>query len=99
MGFDTQYNIGFLDNPRRFNVAVTRAQFLLIIIGNPHVLNQDQYWGEMLWYAVDNEAYQGCEKPKRDLVEESDLDEREDDLVENGDPVSPWSFGSGMEVN
>lgn len=38
--FDRTYCLGFLSNPRRFNVAVTRAISLLVIIGNPHIINQ-----------------------------------------------------------
>lgn len=38
--FDKTYCLGFLSNPRRFNVAVTRAISLLVIIGNPHIINQ-----------------------------------------------------------
>ena len=41
IGFDLKHNLGFLDNPKRFNVAVTRAQALLIIVGNPSVLGRD----------------------------------------------------------
>jgi len=37
---DLRYTLGFLSNPKRFNVAITRAHALLIIIGNPHVLVQ-----------------------------------------------------------
>jgi hypothetical protein len=39
---DRLHNIGFLSNPARFNVAVTRAKALLIVIGNPVVLFQVQ---------------------------------------------------------
>ena len=37
---DIRHNLGFLSNPKRFNVSITRAQALLIIVGNPHVLSQ-----------------------------------------------------------
>lgn len=36
--FDRTFNLGFLRNPRRFNVAITRARSLLIIVGNPHII-------------------------------------------------------------
>ena len=35
---DAKYRIGFLKNPKRFNVGITRAIALLVIIGNPHLL-------------------------------------------------------------
>ncbi|KAJ7397841.1 RNA helicase Mov10l1 [Pitangus sulphuratus] len=35
---DEKYCLGFLCNPKRFNVAITRAKALLIVVGNPHVL-------------------------------------------------------------
>lgn len=38
--FDKHYCLGFLSNPRRFNVAITRARSLLIIIGNPHIISK-----------------------------------------------------------
>lgn len=38
--FDRKHCLGFLSNPRRFNVAVTRAISLLIIIGNPHIVSK-----------------------------------------------------------
>ncbi|XP_070557357.1 uncharacterized protein [Ptychodera flava] len=66
LGLDTRHNIGFLSNPKRFNVAITRAKALLIIIGNPHVLVQDYYWLQLLRYCVRNNAYTGCELPNFD---------------------------------
>ena len=38
LGDDLQNVLGFLSNPKRFNVAITRPKALLIIIGNPHIL-------------------------------------------------------------
>ena len=35
---DDQSSVGFLANPKRFNVAITRAKALLVVVGNPTVL-------------------------------------------------------------
>ena len=43
MGVDLKYTLGFLSNPKRFNVAITRAHALLVVIGNPHLLAQVSY--------------------------------------------------------
>lgn len=56
---DVCHNIGFISSPRRLNVALTRAQALLIIIGNPTVLSKDPYWRNVLAYCVRNKAYCG----------------------------------------
>ena len=37
---DQVAKIGFLKDRKRFNVAITRSQALLIIIGNPNILYQ-----------------------------------------------------------
>ncbi|KAI3357707.1 hypothetical protein L3Q82_016115 [Scortum barcoo] len=41
-----QITVGFLDNEKRFNVAMTRAQALLIVIGDPRVLKTDETWNK-----------------------------------------------------
>uniref|UniRef100_A0A667WJK6 RNA helicase n=1 Tax=Myripristis murdjan TaxID=586833 RepID=A0A667WJK6_9TELE len=41
---DQDFNIGFLSNEKRFNVAITRAKSLLIVVGNPVILNKDPTW-------------------------------------------------------
>jgi len=57
---DNQYKLGFLANPKRFNVAITRAKSLLIIIGNPHILSQDEDWKALLNFSLDRGCYKGC---------------------------------------
>ena len=40
IGFDKKHTLGFLSNPKRFNGAISRAQALVVIVGNPYVLAQ-----------------------------------------------------------
>ncbi|PNT78149.1 hypothetical protein BRADI_1g74450v3 [Brachypodium distachyon] len=61
--FDKCFNLGFLSNYRRFNVAITRAKSLLIIVGNPHIVTKDRHWDKLLRYCADNGSYQGCPLP------------------------------------
>ncbi|XP_028398184.1 RNA helicase Mov10l1-like isoform X2 [Dendronephthya gigantea] len=63
IAFDYTHNIGFLSNPKRFNVAITRAQALMIVIGNPHVLVKDSNWRALLQYCLENKSYLGCDLP------------------------------------
>ena len=55
--FDMKYKLGFVANPKRFNVAITRAQALLIVIGNPNVLGIDSHWKQLIDY-IHNKIYQ-----------------------------------------
>ncbi|KAE8623124.1 hypothetical protein XENTR_v10005508 [Xenopus tropicalis] len=57
--FDESFSLGFLKNPKRFNVAVTRAKALLILIGNPRILNKDPNWSKFLKYCSDNGSCTG----------------------------------------
>ncbi|XP_078481514.1 putative helicase MOV-10 [Ciona intestinalis] len=41
---DLRQQLGFLANPKRMNVAITRAKALLIVVGNPEVLSHDPTW-------------------------------------------------------
>ncbi|KAK0191959.1 P-loop containing nucleoside triphosphate hydrolase protein [Armillaria mellea] len=47
---DIQRSLGFVASPHRFNVAVTRAQALLIIVGNADVLALDPVWRTFMNY-------------------------------------------------
>ncbi|KAL9988658.1 hypothetical protein ACROYT_G003130 [Oculina patagonica] len=53
---DKDFHLGFLNNPKRFNVAITRAQALLILIGNPDMLRLDENWRRFLEYCGTNNA-------------------------------------------
>ncbi|XP_023245844.1 putative helicase mov-10-B.1 [Copidosoma floridanum] len=43
-------HVGFLSDPRLFNVALTRAKSMQIIIGNPQVLEIDNNWKYLIDY-------------------------------------------------
>ncbi|XP_072305986.1 putative helicase mov-10-B.2 [Eucyclogobius newberryi] len=57
--FDKEFNLGFVKNDKRFNVAVTRAKALLIIVGNPVVLRSDSTWARFIQYCQDKGGYRG----------------------------------------
>ncbi|GFO01919.1 RNA helicase mov10l1 [Plakobranchus ocellatus] len=73
VGFDVRHTLGFLSNPKRFNVAITRAQALLILLGNPHVLSQDPQWRVLIQHCADNGGYTGCELPDFSKYQEDDV--------------------------
>ncbi|NXY76275.1 SDE3 helicase, partial [Glareola pratincola] len=56
---DETFNLGFLKNPKRLNVAITRAKALLIVVGNPVVLSKDQHWQRFLRYCREEGGYTG----------------------------------------
>nr|XP_022300633.1 putative helicase MOV-10 [Crassostrea virginica] len=64
IGFDKKHNLGFLSNPKRFNVAISRAQALLVIVRNPYVLAQDKYCQVLIQYCIENGGYCGCDIPE-----------------------------------
>ena len=53
----------FLANPRRFNVAVTRAQALNIAVGHPVALSCYSHWAQLMAYALSKGTYTGAGAP------------------------------------
>lgn len=41
---------------QRFNVALTRAKALLIVVGNPEILQYDEHWYDLIDYCRMNNA-------------------------------------------
>ncbi|EFA02630.2 putative RNA helicase armi-like Protein [Tribolium castaneum] len=74
--FDLKFHLGFLNNPKRFNVAITRAKALLIIVGNPNILQHDNYWRSMISYCENNNALIGDK-----FVFDNSGDTKMDDLI------------------
>ncbi|XP_077079161.1 putative helicase mov-10-B.2 isoform X1 [Siphateles boraxobius] len=67
---DETFNIGFLKNEKRFNVAVTRAKALLIMVGNPIILQTDTTWGRFINYCNEQEGYTGYDISNLEGTEE-----------------------------
>lgn len=59
VGGDVHHHLGFLKNPKRFNVALTRAKALMVIVGNPYTLSEDACWNRILEFCLSKGAYRG----------------------------------------
>ncbi len=60
---DAIHGLGFVQSDKRMNVALTRAQSLLIVIGDPHLLVADPAWKTFLEFAIESGCYIGCDLP------------------------------------
>lgn len=65
---DLLQRLGFLKNPKRFNVAVTRAKALLVCIGNEAILRKDLNWAQLIDYAQVHRAWAGIRNEKQMLT-------------------------------
>ncbi|CAL8275381.1 unnamed protein product [Boreogadus saida] len=50
-------SVGFLADPKRFNVAMTRAGALLIVAGNSEALTKDSCWSRFIEYCKEHGGY------------------------------------------
>ncbi|KAK3075027.1 hypothetical protein LTR53_002062 [Teratosphaeriaceae sp. CCFEE 6253] len=56
---DLARGLGIIHEPKRFNVALTRAKEGLVVIGNPAVLGKDVHWGAFLGFCRRNGLWEG----------------------------------------
>ena len=71
LAFDIHHRLGFMANPKRYNVAITRAKSLLIVIGNPFLLAHCEEWRALIDYCRMNDSYTGIDfdgKPSDDYL-------------------------------
>jgi helicase MOV-10 len=60
LAHDSKFKLGFCDNPKRLNVAISRAKELLIIIGNGTLFgSNDPNWHALLTYFEQNNLFKG----------------------------------------
>ncbi|XP_028308972.1 putative helicase mov-10-B.1 isoform X2 [Gouania willdenowi] len=53
---DKHFNLGVIRSKKKFNVVLTRAMALLIVVGDLEVLKSDCYWGKFIEYCEENGA-------------------------------------------
>ncbi|XP_019113691.2 putative helicase mov-10-B.1 [Larimichthys crocea] len=92
---DKDFSLGFLTNEKRFNVAMTRARSLLIVVGNPVILNKDPIWNKFISYCVQEKGYTGFNF--KDAEGEDDIVSRLATLKINMDSDSPASEESPLQ--
>ncbi|KAJ3125921.1 ATP-dependent helicase NAM7 [Nowakowskiella sp. JEL0407] len=80
--------IGFLNDPRRLNVALTRAKYGVIILGNPKVLAKHPLWYQLLMMYKER----GC------LVEGS-LNNLKISMIQFQKPKKPVGSGNGVGMD
>ncbi|XP_014367038.2 probable RNA helicase armi [Papilio machaon] len=60
---DQKHTLGFVKNPKRLNVALTRAQVSVILFCNPHLLCLDSLWKRVIVTAINSDKYMGSDVP------------------------------------
>ncbi|KAI8595413.1 hypothetical protein EDD21DRAFT_391322 [Dissophora ornata] len=60
---DVRQGLGLVHFRKRFNVALTRAMAMMVIVGNPELLVLDEHWAEYLHFSLRSGAYTGCPLP------------------------------------
>jgi helicase MOV-10 len=57
---DRERQLGLMWHDKLFNVCITRARCLLLMVGNPHVLSADPNWRRIIGCCLARGTYHGC---------------------------------------
>lgn len=77
---------GIVHEPKKFNVAITRAKQGLVVIGNPWALDMDPYWSAFLRFCWRNGLWQ------------NDPDEVNERMAEaKQKPANEWKAGDALD--
>ncbi|KAL8992091.1 MAG: hypothetical protein Q9169_007381 [Polycauliona sp. 2 TL-2023] len=63
---DAIKGMGVVNEPKKFNVAITRAKQGLIVIGNPRILEKDPHWTVFMCFCWRNGLWQKDHKEQSD---------------------------------
>lgn len=88
---DRKRNRGLIYEPKRFNVSITRAKELLVVVGHVPTLWQDPYWRALLRFAVRRKAYRGPAMEELSLP----MDEDDDGISKLEEALANTTVDSG----
>ncbi|GKY94506.1 hypothetical protein MPSEU_000416500 [Mayamaea pseudoterrestris] len=57
VGHDVQHSMGMFNQPKRSNVAMTRAQKLFIVVGDPRTMMRDFVWRQFLLFCLHLQSF------------------------------------------
>lgn len=88
--------IGFLNDPRRLNVALTRAKYGIIIVGNPKVLSKQPLWNHLLSFYKEQKVL--VEGPLTNLKESLIQFAKPKKLINSDNPGSHFMTSSMFDA-
>ena len=70
-------HVGFLDNKRRMNVALTRAQHGLVIVGNAKTLSGNKDWAKLVAYFRSEKCFAENMEEAKSMINQKLLEKKQ----------------------